>query len=80
MLREIGDGNIADLSGQDVVVVGGGNVAIDASLEAHAASAHKSVKIVYRRRRADMTALAEEIDRSHRGWLRAYGACCPCTC
>lgn len=61
MLREIGDGNIADLSGQDVVVVGGGNVAMDAARSARRMGA-KSVKIVYRRRRADMTALAEEID------------------
>ena len=61
MLREIGDGNIADLSVQDVVVVGGGNVAMDAARSARRMGA-KSVKIVYRRRRADMTALAEEID------------------
>ena len=61
MLRAIGDGDIADLSGQDVVVVGGGNVAMDAARSACRMGA-KSVKIVYRRRRADMTALDEEID------------------
>ncbi len=61
MLRAIGDGDVADYSGQDVVVVGGGNVAMDAARSAKRMGA-KSVKIVYRRRRADMTALDEEID------------------
>lgn len=61
MLRAIGDGIIADYSGQDVVVVGGGNVAMDAARSAVRMGA-RSVKIVYRRRRADMTALDEEID------------------
>lgn len=61
MLRAIGDGDVADYSGQDVVVVGGGNVAMDAARSAVRMGA-KSVKIVYRRRRADMTALNEEID------------------
>lgn len=61
MLRAIGDGDIDDYTGQDVIVVGGGNVAMDASRSAVRMGA-KSVKIVYRRRRADMTALDEEID------------------
>lgn len=61
MLRAIGDGSVADYSGQDVIVVGGGNVAMDAARSAARMGA-KSVKIVYRRRRADMTALDEEID------------------
>lgn len=56
-----------DLSGKKVVVVGGGNVAIDAarvSLRLGAAE----VRIVYRRTREEMPALVEEIvDAEHEG-------------
>ena len=61
MLRGIGDGVIPDYSGLDVVVVGGGNVAMDVARSAVRCGA-KSVKIAYRRRKIDMTALAEEVD------------------
>ena len=61
MLRGIGDGILPDYTGLDVVVVGGGNVAMDVARSAVRCGA-KSVKIAYRRRKIDMTALAEEVD------------------
>ena len=61
MLRGIGDGEMPDYTGKNVVVVGGGNVAMDAARSAIRLHA-KSVKIVYRRRQNDMTALKEEIE------------------
>jgi NADPH-dependent glutamate synthase beta subunit-like oxidoreductase len=60
MLREIGDGDIPDFRGQSVVVIGGGNVAMDVSRSAVRAGADKVV-VVYRRRIDDMTAQDEEI-------------------
>ena len=50
-----------DLTGKHVVVVGGGNVAMDATRTAVRLGA-ASVKCVYRRRISDMTALPEEIE------------------
>lgn len=50
-----------DMQGRDVVVIGGGNVAMDATRTAKRLGA-ASVKCVYRRRMADMTALDEEIE------------------
>ena len=61
MLREVGLGKAADYTGLDVCVIGGGNVAMDAARSAMRMGA-KSVRVVYRRRVADMTALAEEIE------------------
>ncbi len=60
MLRAIGDNEMPDYTGKRVVVVGGGNVAMDVARSAVRLGA-EDVKIVYRRRKADMTALAEEI-------------------
>ena len=50
-----------DFTGKHVVVVGGGNVAMDATRTAVRLGA-ASVKCVYRRRVSDMTALPEEIE------------------
>ena len=50
-----------DFTGKHVVVVGGGNVALDATRTAVRLGA-ASVKCVYRRRISDMTALPEEIE------------------
>lgn len=61
MLRGIGDGKMPDFSGLKIVVVGGGNVAMDVARSAVRLGA-ESVKIAYRRRKADMTALAEEVE------------------
>ena len=60
LLSDMGDGNPPDIAGKDVVVIGGGNVAMDASRTSIRLGAN-SVKCVYRRRIADMTALGEEI-------------------
>ncbi len=61
MLRGIGDGVMPDFTGLDIVVVGGGNVAMDVARSAVRLGA-KTVKIAYRRRKADMTALVEEVE------------------
>ncbi len=61
MLRNIGDGLRPDFSGKRVVVIGGGNVAMDCTRSAKRLGA-ESVTCVYRRRQADMTALPEEVD------------------
>lgn len=50
-----------DFTGKNVVIVGGGNVAMDATRTSVRLGA-KSVKCVYRRRISDMTALPEEIE------------------
>ena len=61
MLREIGNGRFPDYTGKRVVVVGGGNVAMDCARTAIRCHA-KEVKVVYRRRKDDMTALATEVE------------------
>ena len=61
LLSDMGDDEPPDFRGKDVVIVGGGNVAMDASRTSIRLGA-KSVKCVYRRRIDDMTALAEEIE------------------
>ena len=61
MLRAIGDNDMPDYAGQDIVVVGGGNVAMDVARSAVRLGA-KSVRIAYRRRKVDMTALPEEVE------------------
>lgn len=61
MLREIGDDHYPDYTGRNVVVVGGGNVAMDCARTAVRCHA-ESVKVVYRRRQEDMTALPEEVE------------------
>ena len=60
LLGAMGDEQPVDMTGRNVVVIGGGNVAMDASRTALRLGA-KSVKVVYRRRQADMTALPMEI-------------------
>ncbi|MDD7379937.1 MAG: NAD(P)-binding protein [Succiniclasticum sp.] len=61
MLRNVGYGNPPDFTGKTVVIIGGGNVAMDASRTAVRLGASK-VYIAYRRSRADMPALKEEIE------------------
>ena len=61
LLRRIGDEEMPDFSGQRVVVIGGGNVAMDVTRSAIRLGASK-VTCVYRRRQEDMTAQAEEIE------------------
>ena len=61
LLRHIGDGEMPDFSGLNVVVIGGGNVAMDVTRSSIRLGA-KKVTCVYRRRQADMTALQEEVE------------------
>ena len=61
LLGGIGDGEMPDFHGKQVVVIGGGNVAMDCVRSSIRLGADK-VSCIYRRRRADMTALAEEVD------------------
>ena len=61
MLREIGDDLLPDFKNKRVLVIGGGNVAMDvarSSLRLGAAF----VGIAYRRRKEDMTALPQEVE------------------
>ena len=59
-LRDVGKNEKLSLKGQNVVVIGGGNVAMDAVRTAKRLGSKKA-SIVYRRRIADMTALPGEI-------------------
>lgn len=61
MLRHIGDDEMPDFTGQNVVVIGGGNVAMDVTRSAIRLGAAK-VACVYRRRQEDMTAQQEEVE------------------
>ena len=60
MLRAIGDGDMPDYTGKRVIVIRGCNVAMDVARSSIRLGASK-VSIVYRRRKADMTALEEEV-------------------
>ena len=60
VLRAIGDNEMPDFTGKQVVVIGGGNVAMDVTRSSIRLGADK-VTCVYRRRQADMTALPDEI-------------------
>jgi NADPH-dependent glutamate synthase beta subunit-like oxidoreductase len=61
LLKSIGDDNYPDYDGKRVVVIGGGNVAMDVSRTTLRLGAAK-VTCVYRRRKLDMTALSEEVE------------------
>ena len=61
LLRHIGDNEMPDFTGQNVVVIGGGNVAMDVTRSAIRLGAER-VTCVYRRRQEDMTAQAEEVE------------------
>jgi len=61
LLRHIGDEEMPNFTGQNVVVIGGGNVAMDVTRSAIRLGAAK-VSCVYRRRQEDMTAQPEEIE------------------
>jgi NADPH-dependent glutamate synthase beta subunit-like oxidoreductase len=61
LLGNIGDDEYPDFTGKDVVVIGGGNVAMDCARTSVRAGA-ASVTVAYRRRQVDMTALAEEVE------------------
>ena len=60
MLRDIGDDIMLGFTGKKVVVIGGGNVAMDVTRSSIRLGAEK-VTCVYRRRIEDMTALPDEV-------------------
>ena len=61
LLERIGDDDYPDFTGKKVVVIGGGNVAMDCARTSVRAGADE-VTVAYRRRIEDMTALHEEIE------------------
>ena len=61
LLQKIGDGEYPDYTGKKVVVIGGGNVAMDCARTSVRAGAAE-VTVAYRRRQSDMTALVEEVE------------------
>lgn len=61
LLEKIGDGEYPDFTGKRVIVIGGGNVAMDCARTSVRAGASE-VTVAYRRRIEDMTALHEEIE------------------
>jgi NADH-quinone oxidoreductase subunit F len=60
MLRDIAAGNLPDLTGKRVVVIGGGDTAMDSARSSLRLGA-KEVHIVYRREKNDMPANEEEV-------------------
>ncbi|HIS41022.1 MAG TPA: FAD-dependent oxidoreductase [Candidatus Aphodovivens avistercoris] len=76
LLGRIGDGDVPDFSGKDVVVVGGGNVAMDCARTAVRAGA-KSVSVAYRRRKEDMTALPTEVEAAIAEGVEMRTLCAP---
>jgi NADH-quinone oxidoreductase subunit F len=61
MLRDIASGDLPDLKGKRVVIVGGGDTAMDAARSSWRLGASE-VHVVYRRERSDMPATPEEIE------------------
>ena len=61
LLNDIGHERMPDFTDKTVVVIGGGNVAMDCVRSSVRLGAKKSI-IAYRRRKLDMTALPEEVD------------------
>ncbi len=61
VLREIGDEHYPDIGGKTVLVLGGGNVAMDVARSAIRLGAKES-NIIYRRRKEDMPAQKKEIE------------------
>ena len=61
MLRDIALGQLPDLASKRVVVVGGGDTAMDAARSAWRLGA-KEVRVVYRREKKDMPAAKEEVE------------------
>ncbi|MCD8023275.1 MAG: FAD-dependent oxidoreductase [Lachnospiraceae bacterium] len=61
LLRGIGDGEMPDFTGKSIVVIGGGIVAMDVARSEVRLGAER-VRIAYRRRSVDMTAMPEEVE------------------
>ena len=76
MLRKIGDNEPIDFTDKNVIVIGGGNVAMDAARSAVRLGA-KKVSIVYRRRKVDMTAMPEEVEGAIAEGCEVLDLCTP---
>lgn len=76
MLRAIGEERMPDFKDKNVVVIGGGNVAMDCTRSAIRLGAKKTI-IAYRRRQDDMTALPEEIEGAIAEGAELYGLKAP---
>ncbi|MGI6552300.1 MAG: NADH-quinone oxidoreductase subunit NuoF [Bacillota bacterium] len=70
-LRKVNLGEKFDFTGRSVVVVGGGNVAIDAARTSLRLGA-KEVQIIYRRQKSDMPALREEILEAEKEGIKIH--------
>ncbi|MGL5260655.1 MAG: NAD(P)-binding protein [Lachnospiraceae bacterium] len=76
LLKEIGNDHMPDFSGKNVIVVGGGNVAMDCARSAVRLGANK-VEVAYRRRVSDMTALPEELHGAVAEGVEIVSLCAP---
>lgn len=76
ILKEIGDNQYPDFTGKKIVVLGGGNVAIDVARSALRLGASES-NIIYRRRKVDMPAMKEEVDDAVAEGCSIYELCSP---
>lgn len=65
-----------DVEGEEVIVVGGGNTAIDAARSAFRLGA-SDVRIIYRRTRDEMPAISEEVDDAIDEGIRIDFLCSP---
>ena len=71
LLREIGDDEYPDFTGQKIAIIGGGNVAMDVARTSIRLGAD-AVSVVYRRRTDDMTAMKEEIEEARAEGCEIY--------
>lgn len=76
LLRRIGDDDYPDLTGLTVVVIGGGNVAMDVARTSIRLGASR-VSVVYRRRSDDMTAMEDEITDALEEGIEIYDLSAP---
>lgn len=67
-LQDIANGNMMDLTGKSVVLIGGGNVSMDAARTVIRLGAHKVT--VFTRKRDDYTALESEIESAKEEGVR----------
>jgi 2-oxoacid:acceptor oxidoreductase gamma subunit (pyruvate/2-ketoisovalerate family) len=68
--------NSVSVKGEDVIIIGGGNTAVDAARSAFRLGAH-DVRIVYRRTRDEMPAIPEEVDDAIDEGIRIDFLCSP---
>jgi 2-oxoacid:acceptor oxidoreductase gamma subunit (pyruvate/2-ketoisovalerate family) len=74
-LDQVRQGRLS-VAGESIVVIGGGNTAIDAARSAFRLGA-ESVRILYRRSREEMPAIAEEVDEAIDEGIRIDFLCAP---